>query len=740
MKIGYIVRLISIIFFAKLVLSTMVCAIEYLPYKEVINVSLGTKEGEIAFYLPAMGGIDACNDMAIDYEGNFWLSNFRGNKILKFSKTGKYIGSYNIYQNFDNSSISVYPRSLSFDIKGNVYVILYYSQKSFSFPSIIRLNKEIKLDKKLFIGQEVEKIFIDRKGNLYASIPKNKRKILNGIFNFDGKLLQKMNPNWKINYFDYSGYYRQPVNKEENSLWEINDIDGKVVRLIYPDDDYVGGYFDLEGNSYVGKLKDLVGNNLGNIIQPSSEVDYVLPPKNPYDDPIKGPRKIEYTVSSMDIYGNVYIEAFTKDKYKIFKWAKINYEPQKLDIQNLFLSDKSQLAVNNQGIIYVLDSSSQQVLKVQNNKVIPFVKGNFSNIAIDSLNNIYLADSKAGKIHKYSPAGNRLLSLGSKDEFNHIQRIETDVNNNLLVEDTQPSNTSNKYELYSRLKEALANKFAGDKVLPLYKGEFSIKLSKNTQLFTAKEYFIDREMQFVFAVDKKEVTRYSLKGEQLGIFNLKDIEAEIAKSQPLSEAGKVTERIRKYNPYGKYIGEVKSLEKEAFGFEIKKTMLERLERIPIKGGAQVNKINDVPAIKLVNAKDKTLRDFKYGWGDTIEAVSIIKVRNASQKEQTEIVEKLGKKRVYVLVKWQEKWGDKYTPKEEVVIFDENGSFVNRVNLWKGDGDQMPDAGYRVPDTGYRVPDAGYRMPDKKAMGNVVVGGDGRVYQADKKGIVKWIRE
>ncbi|MFH1379132.1 MAG: hypothetical protein ABII23_02520, partial [bacterium] len=258
---------------------------EYLKEKLYVFATLGTREGEVFFERAIIPSFSEKNHTyVIDYDGNVIISDSRNGKIEKYSPMNKNIFSLRV-NNAINADAEIWPGELAFDRNNYVYAGLSYFGEKGDNKNIIRISKH---------GKMVNAFFNQIPSGLYV----NKNEIL----------LVKVEK--QLYYCDLNGN----IKKSEKYL----DLLGRET-------------YDFENNKYSwGSVYDPKGNVLNKINGPKDKYEYMIPPPadSPYVDPRHGPIVILYGKMQADPYGNIYIEAYTKDKYKIFKWKRITYEAQ----------------------------------------------------------------------------------------------------------------------------------------------------------------------------------------------------------------------------------------------------------------------------------------------------------------------------------------------------------------------------------------------------------------------------
>jgi len=674
-------------------------------------------------------GLAEESDIYLNEKGNIYVNEY--GFVKELAPDGQYLKSFSIEG--DNKLIA--PR-----VKG--YSIAVYGNHIYVFNR--GGGKKLTLDGGLVNKFEYMPVF--PKGYYYLR-GKSRNEV--NVFTLDGKfrntfLIDGFNfePRHKPLFFaNYFGVDDEECGYEEFVVWD------EEKQKPLPD-------------NWVGKI-DINGNILGKWKLPEIKDGlYVLK--------VGSYRRVT-------LNGDIYYRETTKNGLNLLKYSKLNYFPTPL---NKYQSSDNRifgLAIDSDNIFYLANEGKISKYNKDGKLMMAFGKrgygkGEFADIEaimIDSQGNILVKDSypvepkewksyltfktldsllegykllvpftgvakeltgKSYEIEKNRPLTGEIYSSDWKGTryFYVVDRDKKEVREyygrnefdywqcnyfqKIAFKDLEYFSRDSEWV---RLLDAELKKIDEDrKSLKPYSGKLADKKTGKAvtgKLLSGEEYFLDKLQEFIYAVDfdRQRMARYSKEGYQLGIFDLKDVKAELARLSEQKYQKRLVTRVQMFDGNGEF---VKYLDPKAldYGYTVgtAEALAKEYDRMVPSG---------IPAIEIKDANGKVVRQFKYGMGDKLEVVRLIGVREATKTEKERLAEELGDRRIYVLVKWQEKYADKYIPKGEVLIFDEKGQYVNRVYLWK-------EPGYLV-----------------EAKGEVAVAEDGRVWQVVAKGVVRWAR-
>jgi len=256
----------------------------YMNSVKLINAKWGSAEGEVYVdYSGDMGieGIDFPSEFIFDSLYNVFVLDLHNQKVLKFSKEGKF--KYEIHIDSAKALLKTIDRS---NEKGETYRILRHIDEGYFYikDSLNSSLVKFKPDKDSLIY--CQPIGIDvhlnnyvkhYKGSIDTLSIKRKKEILNLKKDNSIEVL------WKIKKYTL---------RERENVW----------------------------------IMDRWGNSLEKIIGPLTTIKTTI--KEGYGPPIIEDKLIElYKQIKIDPYGNIYIQGLKPSEYFIFKYPKIHYKP-----------------------------------------------------------------------------------------------------------------------------------------------------------------------------------------------------------------------------------------------------------------------------------------------------------------------------------------------------------------------------------------------------------------------------
>ncbi|HEX2910075.1 MAG TPA: 6-bladed beta-propeller [Chloroflexia bacterium] len=343
---------------------------------------------------------DAPAGLAVDSQGNLYAGDTANYRVQKFDSSGHFLAAFSRFGRADGEFRGTL--SLAVDRQDNLYVADNENGRIQKFDRNGKfLLKFGSLGKEQGQFSKALSLAIDQANNLYVADSRNYR-----IQKFDatGNFLLS----WGGHDYNYKPDQAQPAGLFEFPISLGLDRQSNVYVL------------DGDSNSSEGKFRLQKFNSRGDFLN----IVGSLGAKSGIGQP---------THLALDRQDNIYIaRGLDVEKYNsagqlLLKWSIHPEQANEKQENSFFIAG---MAVDSRGNIYLLDSGKAQVLKFdqQGTLLLSYAipdtglgeaktksgkSGNLSGLTVDSLDNLFVADGRSGRVQKFDPQGNFLLLFGN---------------------------------------------------------------------------------------------------------------------------------------------------------------------------------------------------------------------------------------------------------------------------------------------------------------------------------------